>query len=280
MLWCSSLTIAAKICIWNIYLLFTKSAEWAKSDPPPPTVAMCAILADQVLTQRKKSRPMSYFDLLLILPPINKIWFPKRINGLDTTEVQRHPQEDDPKTCSKGRFKQRASLKNVCIGPSFLEQASSGKLSKPLTKGIVLDSTLCNRVAKEYNTDHGQIPETIKWYSGSFFLQPAGRLQHRLWYRLNFFAYLRVLIQVWSTTINSRAAPLRLGLECGRIVRVHSSALLHSIYHLDHGDTFLSYDHHLWTSKNSWYSLVVGWLFLQDSSWNIGWATRQLVGLC
>ena len=174
--------------------------------------------------------------------------------------TQKHAQKDD------SNKEPLLKIKNVCIGPSFLEQASSGKWSKPLTIGIVLDSTLCNRVAKDYGTDHGQIPETIKWYSGSFFLQPAGRLQHRLWYRLNFFAYLRVFIQVWSTTINSRAAPLRLGLECGRIVGVHSSALLHSIYHLDHGETFLSYDHHFWTSKNSWYSLVVGWLFLQDSS--------------
>ena len=93
--------------------------------------------------------------------------------------------------------------------------------------------------------DDIQIPETIKCHTGSFVLQPAGRLHYPLWYRFSFFAYPRVFIQVWSTTINSRAAPLRLGLECGRIVGVHSSALLHSIYHLDHGETFLSYDHHL-----------------------------------
>ena len=107
---------------------------------------------------------------------------------------------------------------------------------------------LCNRVAKEYDTDHVQKQVNVI-QDRSFYNQPAVCNSH--YGTVSFFAYPRVFIQVWSTTINSRAAPLRLGLECGRIVGVHSSALLHSIYHLDHGETFLSYDHHFWTSKNS-----------------------------
>ena len=80
--------------VFEIYACLSLSQQSEqKVTLPPSTVAMCAILADQVLTQRKKPRLMTYFDPLLTPP--------KQINGLGTTEVQRHPQEDDPKIMFK-----------------------------------------------------------------------------------------------------------------------------------------------------------------------------------
>ena len=161
--------------------------------------------------------------------------------------------------------------KNVCIRTSFLEQAIPGTWSKPLAKEIAPNSPLCNRVANEYDTDHVQKQVNVI-QDRSFCNQPAVCNSH--------YGTVLVFLLIWEFSFKFGQRRSIQALECGRIVRVHSSALLHSIYHLDHGDTFLSYDHHLWTSKNSWYSLVVGWLFLQDSSWNKGRTTRQLVGLC
>ena len=56
-------------CCKNMYLKYACLSLSQQSEQkvtlPPPTVGMCAILADQVLTQRKKPRPMTHFDPLL-----------------------------------------------------------------------------------------------------------------------------------------------------------------------------------------------------------------------
>ena len=109
-------------------MLVTKSEQ--KVTLLPPTVGMCAILAHQVLTQRKKPRPMTYFDLWL--------W----ICGSMAWALQK--SKDILKNKLKRIIQTKSPPKHILTGPSFLEQVSLGK---PLAKEIVWGSPVCNRVA-------------------------------------------------------------------------------------------------------------------------------------
>ena len=95
--YCIVMKIAAEICIWNICLLVTKSAERAKSDPPPAHCGhVCYPCRPSVDTTKEAKAYDIFWSVIFDFLHKSVAWALQKSKDILKKRTQKHAQRDDP----------------------------------------------------------------------------------------------------------------------------------------------------------------------------------------